>query len=121
LKRLVLLGLGLALFVAALVVGWNFGAANATTLDIDLLWLKVAEITVWQLTLASFGLGAGSVLLLAGFLGTRGWLLRRRYRATIRRLESELHQLRSLPLSDAGSATDEGRATTARAAARGRA
>ncbi len=115
-KRLVLWGLGLVLFVAALVVGWNFGAANATTLDIDLLWLKVAEITVWQLTLAAFGLGAGSVLLLACFLGARGWLLRRRYRATIRRLESELHQLRSLPLSDAGSGSVEAPAATARAA-----
>jgi len=104
LKRLLLFGLGLVIFIAALVVGWNFGAANATTLDIDLLWVTVAEITVWQLTLAAFGLGAGLVLLAAGFFGTRGWLLRRRYRATIRRLESELHQLRSLPLAEADEA-----------------
>ena len=37
---------------------------------------------------------------MAGFLGLRGLELRRRYRKTIRRLEAELHQLRSLPLSN---------------------
>ena len=96
--------LGALLFVGALVVGWNLGAANATTIDIDLLWIEVAEVTVWQLGLAAFGTGAGIVLGIAAFLGMRGWLLRRRYRATIRRLESELHQMRSLPLAaDAGS------------------
>lgn len=101
--RRVLVGvLGALLFVGALVVGWNLGAANATTIDIDLLWIKVAEVTVWQLGLAAFGTGAGIVLLVAAFLGTRGWLLRRRYRATIRRLESELHQMRSLPLAADG-------------------
>lgn len=97
-KRLLLMLLGVALFVGALVVGWNFGAANATTVDIDLLWLTVAQVTVWQFALAAFGLGAALVGILASFLGARGWLLKRRYRTTIRRLESELHQLRSLPL-----------------------
>jgi len=99
LKKFVLLVVGVALFVGALVAGWNFGAANATTIDIDLLWITVADVSVWKLSLAAFGLGAGSVGLIASFLGLRGFELRRRYRKTIRRLESELHQLRSLPLS----------------------
>jgi hypothetical protein len=101
LKKFVLLGLGVGLFVGALVVGWNFGAANATTIDIDLLWLTVGEVSVWKLALAAFGLGASSVGLIASFLGLRGWEFRRRYRKTIRGLESELHQMRSLPLSGA--------------------
>ena len=100
-KKVLLSLLGVALFVGALVLGWNFGAANATTIDIDLLWLTVAQVTVWQMALACIGLGAGAVGLVASFLGTRGWLLRRRYRTTIRRLESEVHQLRSLPLEGA--------------------
>ena len=103
-KKFVLLALGVGLFVGALVVGWNFGAANATTIDIDLLWLTIAEVSVWKLSLVAFGLGAGSIGLIASFLGLRGWELRRRYRKTIRRLESELHQLRSLPLSGAKQA-----------------
>ena len=90
--------------MGALVVGWNFGAANATTIDIDLLWLTIAEVSVWKLSLVAFGLGAGSIGLIASFLGLRGWELRRRYRKTIRRLESELHQMRSLPLSGAADA-----------------
>lgn len=106
-KRLLLALLGVLLFVGTLVVGWNFGAANATTIDIDLLWLTVAQVTVWQLSLAAFGLGAGAVGLVAGFLGTRGWLLRHRYRTTIRKLESELHQMRSLPLAGAREAGPE--------------
>ena len=100
-RKLLLSLLGVALFVGALVVGWNFGAANATTIDIDLLWITIAQVSVWQLALAAFSLGAGAVGLVAGFLGTRGWLLRRRYRGTIRRLESEPHQMRSLPLAGA--------------------
>lgn len=107
-KKFVLLALGVGLFVGALIAGWNFGAANATTIDIDLLWITIAEVSVWKLTLAAFGLGAGSIGLIASFLGLRGWELRRRYRKTIRRLESELHQLRSLPLSGAKQAMPPG-------------
>ena len=118
-KRVLVVFLGALFFVAALVVGWNLGAANATTIDIDLLWIKLAEVTVWQLGLAAFAVGAGLVLLMAGFLGTRGWLLRRRYRATIRRLESELHQMRSLPLAaDGAGDTIDARAPDAEASPR---
>ena len=103
-KRVLVGVLGAVLFVGALIVGWSLGGANETTIDIDRLWVRIAEVKVWELTLAAFSSGAGLVLLVAGFLGTRGWLLRRRYRATIRRLESELHQMRSLPLASEGEA-----------------
>ena len=124
-KKLLLILLGAGLFVGALVVGWDFSAANATTIDIDLLWMTIAEVTVWQLVLASFGLGAGLVAVAAGFLGTRGALLRHRYRSTIRKQESELHQLRSLPLSgsreasgDSDELVGEGEATASAVAGR---
>lgn len=99
-KRFVLLAIGVVLFVGALIVGWNFGAANAKTIDVVLPFVTVAQISVWELAIGAFGLGAGSVSLVAAFFWLRGGVLRRRYRKTIRRLESEVHQLRSLPLSD---------------------
>ena len=81
------------------IVGWMFYAANTAVVTIDLLGFAVVEVTVWKLALSCFALGAATVLLMAVFLGLRGFELRRRYRKTIRRLEAELHQLRSLPLS----------------------
>ena len=103
-KRLLLVGLGLALFVGTLVLGWNFAAANAATIQIDLLWTTLVEISVWRLVVVSFALGGTIVGATFGFLWLRGWELRRRYRKTIRKLESELHQMRSLPLSGAADA-----------------
>ncbi len=100
-KRLLLVGLGLALFVGTLVLGWKFAAANAATIQIDLLWTTLVEISVWRLVVVSFALGGTIVGAAFGFLWLRGWELRRRYRKTIRKLESELHQMRSLPLSGA--------------------
>ena len=81
------------------IVGWMFYAANTAVVTIDLLGMAVMEVMVWKLALSCFALGAGVVMLMAGFLGLRGLELRRRYRKTIRNLESELHQLRSLPLT----------------------
>jgi hypothetical protein len=86
------------------VLGWNFAAANAATIEIDLLWITLVEISVWQLAIASFALGGAIVGTTVGFFWLRGWELRRRYRKTIRKLESELHQMRSLPLSGAADA-----------------
>lgn len=90
------------------IVGWMFYAANTAVVTIDLLGIAVIEVTVWKLALSCFALGAATVLLMAGFLGLRGLELRRRYRKTIRRLEAELHQLRSLPLSSEPDATVAG-------------
>ena len=129
-KRLLLVGLGLVLFVGTLVLGWNFAAANAATIEIDLLWITLVEISVWKLVIASFALGGTIVGTTFGFLWLRGWELRRRYRKTIRKLESELHQMRSLPLSGAadagfvesdpaGSASSNGAAASRAAGARG--
>jgi hypothetical protein len=97
--RLLISLLGLFSFVGALVLGWKFASANADKIQIDLVWTQVPSIAVWQLALLSFGAGMAAVLSVSAFLGTRGWLLRRRYRRTIRGLESELHQMRSLPLA----------------------
>lgn len=98
-KRTLFWVLALALFVAALWIGWTFRAGNAGSVDLDLIWLQLRDVPLWRLVLASVGLGG----LLAGSLVGLAWLrvrlLNRRYRSAIRRLESELHQLRSLPLA----------------------
>ena len=100
LKRNLTIVAVLAIIVSVNIVGWMFYAANTAVVTIDLLGMAVIEVTVWKLALTCFALGAGVVLLLSGFLGLRGLELRRRYRKTIRKLESELHQLRSLPLTN---------------------
>lgn len=114
---------GLVLLFGGGWIGWNFPSANLAVVDIDLLWITIEGVSVWKLVLGAFALGAGLVLLAAAFFYMRGVILRRRYRATIRRLESELHQMRSLPLSDAGASTPgealPAEATPARSAAGG--
>ena len=103
-KRLLLVGLGLALLVGGWALGWSFAGANAATTNVDLLWITLVGISVWKLVVGAFGLGASIVGIAFSFLWLRGWELRRRYRKTIRKLESELHQMRSLPLSAAPDA-----------------
>jgi uncharacterized membrane protein YciS (DUF1049 family) len=98
-RQLLLALLGAAIFVAALILGWRFGAANTALVEVDLLAVRLSDVTVWKLVVTSFALGAVVVALGSGFFGLRGWVLKRRYRKVIRRLESEIHQLRSLPLA----------------------
>jgi len=91
--------MGLALFVAALWIGWTFRAGNGGSVDLDLIWLQLRDVALWRLVLASVGFGAVLAGSLVGLAWLRARLLNRRYRSAIRRLESELHQLRSLPLA----------------------
>ena len=86
-KRLLLVGLGLVLFVGTLVLGWNFAAANAATIEIDLLWITLVEISVWKLVIASFALGGTIVGTTFGFL----WL------HPSPSLQRRLRPLRALP------------------------
>jgi len=107
LKRSVAWLSGVALFVAALWIGWSFRAGNASSVDLDLIWLRLEGVALWWVILMAGGAGA----LLAGggvgFAWLRARLLNRRYRKRIRQLESELHQLRSLPLAGSGDAALE--------------
>ena len=98
-KRLLLWTLGLAFFVGALWTGWSFRAGNSGPIDLDLIWMQVPNVEPWRVILLALGLGAVLASVLVGFGWLRARLLNRRYRSTIQRLESELHQMRSLPLS----------------------
>jgi uncharacterized integral membrane protein len=89
----------IALFVAILVLGWNFAAEHSESVKIQIPFTAGIEVTLWLALLVAFGFGAvltGSVAMLRA---TRQGLVTRRYRRMIRDLEAEIHQLRNLPLS----------------------
>lgn len=90
--------IGVAVVVAVLVGGWRLAAENAAHVPVDYL-LGVVQLPLWQALLSSFL--AGFLLAGAGGLwfGVRARLIQRRYRKAVGGLESELHQLRNLPLA----------------------
>ncbi len=99
-KRFSILLLLAAIVIGSIVGGWNFRAANLTSVDLDLLWLRIPNLELWRVLLLSTGFGATLASLVWGFFWLRRALLTRRYRKAIGRLEAEIHQLRSLPLAD---------------------
>ena len=96
--------LALALFVGLFVVAWRFASANATEIEIDLLLLQLPAVPIWVALLSAIGLGALSAALSLGYQVIKKNLLTRRYRKTVKSLESEIHQLRNLPLAGTDSA-----------------
>ncbi len=99
-KRLILLIVGIGLFVGTLWLGWSFRSGNATPIDLDLIWLRVPNLEIWWVILVSMAIGAVATGILLSFSWLRIRLLNHRYRRAIRKLEAELHELRSLPLSE---------------------
>lgn len=98
-KRLFLWTFSVALFVATLWMGWSFRAGNATPVNLDLIWIRLPSVELWRLILVAMAFGVILSTLFIGFAWMRSRLLNRRYHRVIRRLETELHELRSLPLS----------------------
>jgi uncharacterized integral membrane protein len=90
--------IGVAVVVAVMVGGWRLAADNAADVPVDFL-LGFVQVPLWQALLASFA--AGFLLAGAGGLwfAVRARLMQRRYRKAVGGLESELHQLRNLPLA----------------------
>lgn len=95
----------LGAFVALLWLGWSFRIGNETLIDLDLIWVKFHQVELWRVILLAIATGAIFSALCVGFAWLRGRLLNRRYRRAIRRLESELHEMRSLPLTGIEPAT----------------
>ena len=102
-KRLLLLLAVIGTIAVAAWLGKSFPAANATPIDLDLLWLRIPNLEVWSLVLVSFGTGVLFTSAFSCFFMLRSWIVGRRYRKVIKRLESEIHQLRSLPLVKEGN------------------
>ena len=104
-----------ALFVAALVLGWWFARANSAAVTVDYLVGQLADVSLWAALLGAFAAGAA----VAGGIGmyqvAKLQLVRRRYRKTVRSLEAEVHQLRNLPLATEEPALGEPVSLTASA------
>ena len=97
-KRVLVWIVGLAAFVGALWGGWTFRASNSLSIDLDLIWIRIPNVELWWVLLIAMAFGAALTLVVVGFAWLRGRLLLRRYRSMNRRLEKEVHELRSLPL-----------------------
>ena len=99
-----------AFFVALLVSGWRFASENSQTVTVHYLVGSLEGVTVWRALLASFALGAAASAAVGLLRGLRLRLESRRYRKAARDLESEVHQLRTLPLAarDEPGGTPEG-------------
>jgi uncharacterized integral membrane protein len=94
--RRLLLGV---VFVALFYGAWRFVAGNEAPIHVDLVLLQLPEVPLWSALLGAFALGA----LCAGASLVYSLLEKsftaRRYRRALAGLESEIHQLRNLPLA----------------------
>lgn len=100
----------LAVFAASFCLFYlasRFAAANSGVVVIEVPLLGGIEVVLWTALLAAFAGGAILAGLAAAYQVARLGLLARRYRKIIRGLESEVHQLRNLPLSDEEPAPGE--------------
>jgi uncharacterized integral membrane protein len=89
----------LAALAAVLWVGWRFAGSNSGPVSVDYLFGRAEDVSLWLALVVAFALGA----LVSGTLGVyqvaKLGLLARRYRKAASGLESEIHQLRNLPLA----------------------
>ena len=99
--------IALAAFVGFLVGGWHFAAQNSALVDVYHPAGKIAGVKLWLALLTAFGSGLGIAALIGLVRGARIRLASRRYRKLIAGLQAEVHQLRSLPLSEQVSSGDE--------------
>ncbi len=86
------------LFVALLYSGWQFVHANAGPVSVSLIGEEPKEAPLWIVLLVSFGSGVGATLALMSLRLLRSGMTTRRYRKAVDGLESEVHQLRNLPV-----------------------
>ena len=87
-------------FVGLLYVGWEFAHSNNEPLSVSYPGGEFAERASWTVLLIAFGSGVVLSASIAAVRGARIRLVSRRYRKLVDSLQAEVHQLRSLPLSD---------------------
>jgi uncharacterized integral membrane protein len=88
-----------ALFLGVLVLGWTFRAQNEGEVTVSYAFGQFPPVPQWVALLSAFAVGAASVGLIGLYRGARLRLVNRRLRKSVRGLEAEVHQLRTLPLS----------------------
>lgn len=104
----------LAVFVGILVLGWSFASNNAEPVTVSYVVGVLPPTPLWAVVLCSFVAGAAVAGLLSLFELTKQGLVARRYRKTAEGLESEIHQMRNLPLVSDDDAGGESRAADER-------
>jgi uncharacterized membrane protein YciS (DUF1049 family) len=97
--RKIRLLLVLALFVCALYVGWKFASENADSVRVSWVVGETQAVSLWKALLLAFAAGFGVAGLGWVYSVVKDNLTSRRYRRVLRKLESEIHQLRNLPLA----------------------
>lgn len=97
--------LALALFVGLFAVAWRFATSNESEIRIDLLLMRTPPVAIWVALVIAFAVGALSAGVSLGYEVIKKGLIARRYRRLAAGLESEIHQLRNLPLVGADSAS----------------
>lgn len=100
--------LAIALVGVLVWAGVQFVRLNEGPVRVDLLLTQVPSVALWLVLLVAFGSGLALAAALCLFEVMRYALVARRYRRTVARLESEVHQLRNLPLADEGASLQAG-------------
>jgi uncharacterized integral membrane protein len=90
--------LAIAVFVALFAAVWRFVGGNAEPVSIDLLFGRWS-VPLWSALLFAFVLGALSAGVSLVYELAKKSYTARRYRKQMAGLESEIHQLRNLPLA----------------------
>jgi hypothetical protein len=94
------------LLAGVIWAGVQFVRANEAPVVIDLLAIEPFTVSVWQALLGCLGIGAAAAVAISLLEVTRYAFVARRYRRAAGRLESEIHQLRNLPLVDEGESSE---------------
>jgi len=92
--------IAIIVFVGVLVAGWHFAARNSTSITVHHPAGEIGEVPLWVALLLAFGSGVFITSVVGMVRGARIRLVSRRYRKLVESLQAEVHQLRSLPLSD---------------------
>ncbi len=93
-------------FVGLLIAGWQFAASNSQPVVVHHAAGEFEAFALWAVLMVAFGFGVVLTVLVAVVRGARIRLVSRRYRKVVKCLQAEVHQLRSLPLSEQQQALD---------------
>lgn len=99
----------LLVFAGLFWFAWRFTHGNTGTVAVDLVFGRTPPLPLWAVLLGAFGLGALCAGASLVYELARKSLLARRYRKAVAGLETEIHELRNLPLAEAA----EGRSDAA--------
>lgn len=87
-----------AVFVLLLVGGWRFAHENEAVVSIHYVLGRTVDVALWQALLAAVTAGVLGTGLVLGLSLMRARMESRRFRKALVKLESEVHQLRNLPV-----------------------